>query len=425
MAKLTKRTVEAASAGPRDTYLWDDAIKGFCVKVTPAGRRVYLLQYRVGGREARTRRFTIGAHGSPWTAEQARAEAERLAIMASRGEDPMLVEARRRSEAVSLEVASYIDTFVERYLKANWKASWNDGKRVLEMHVVPYWKGHALPNMTRRDVSMVLDRLADRPAMAKLTFATLRKLFRWAVERGDLAISPMSDMTGPRPVAARDRVLSDEELAAVWESAGTLGFPFGPMTRLLIATGARREEAAALDWAELDTEAHKWTLPGARAKNDVAHVIPLNDLAMSTLATLRLSRCGLAFSTTGKTPPSGFSKAKARLDVATLDRLRERAGERGEGQLSKIDLSPFRIHDLRRTVATGLQRLGVRFEVTEAVLNHVSGAKSGVAGVYQRHHWTDEKRAALEAWGRHVTAALPVAKPDHSNVVAMPDRHVA
>lgn len=424
MAKLTKRVIEAAPAEARDTFLWDDALKGFGVKVTPSGRRIYLLQYRTGGREARTKRFTIGTHGSPWTAEKARVEAERLATMAAQGADPMLAEKRRRNEAVSLEVGAYVDLFVDKYLKANWAASWNDGKRVLELHVVPHWKGNALPAITRRDISQVLDKLADRPAMARLTFATLRKLFRWAVERGDLPVSPMADMTGPPTVAARDRVLSDEELAAVWEAADTLGFPFGPMIRLLIATGARREEAAALDWSEVDLEARTWTLPGDRAKNDKAHVIPLNDLAMAILWPLKPKRRGLVFSTTGKTPPSGFTRAKARLDDATLTRLRARAAERGEARVDQIILSHFRLHDLRRTVATGLQRLGVRFEVTEAVLNHISGAKSGVAGVYQRHHWTEEKRAALEAWARHVASAISPTSST-GNVVPLRDRKVA
>ncbi len=425
MGKVTKRTVEGVLPGARDLFLWDDTLKGFGVKVTPAGRRIYILQYRVGGREARTKRFTIGQHGSPWTADKARAEAERLLIMASQGNDPMLAERRRRTDAVSLEAAGYVDLFVTRYLKDNWKASWNDGKRVLELHFVPYWKGHAITEITRRDISTVIERLSDRPAMAKLTFATLRKMFRWAVERGDLAVSPMTDMSGPAAVKARDRVLLDEELAAVWEASASLGFPFGQMFRLLIATGARREEAAAMDWSELDLATRTWTLPADRAKNDKAHVVPLNNLALAILGSLPQKRRGLVFSTTGDTSPSGFSKAKARLDQLALLRMRERAAERGERHSEKVILPPYRLHDLRRTLATGLQRLGVRFEVTEAVLNHISGAKSGVAGVYQRHHWTDEKRAALDAWARHVAATLPLAKPDRSNISDLPQRQLA
>lgn len=424
VAKISKRMVDAAEPRATDIFHWDGDLKGFGLKVLPSGRKAYVVQYRTGGREARSKRFTIGTHGSPWTPEEARTEAKRLLQMASKGEDPLLVERRRRSEAVSLEVESYVSLFVDLYLKPNWKASWHDGKRVLELHIVPHWKGHALPTITRRDISAALDRLADRPAMARLTFATLRKLFRWAVERGDLAVSPMAEMSGPATVAARDRVLSDEELAAVWQAADALGRPFGPMVRLLIATGARREEAAALDWAEIDMDNRLWTLPAARAKNDTAHSIPLNDLAMATLAALSPKRRGLVFSTNGKTAPSGFSKAKARLDGEALAQLRKRAADRNETNIDKILLPAFRLHDLRRTLATGLQRLGVRFEVTEAVLNHVSGARSGVAGVYQRHHWSDEKRLALDAWGQHVIAAV-TGGADVSNVVALTGRKVA
>ena len=424
MAKISKRMVDATEAGAADVFLWDTDLKGFGLKVMPSGRKAYVVQYRTGGREARSKRFTIGTHGSPWTPDEARAEAKRLLQMASKGEDPMLVERRRRTEAVSLEFESYVTLFVDLYLKPNWKASWNDGKRVLELHIVPHWKGHALPTITRRDISAALDKLADRPAMARLTFATLRKLFRWAVERGDLPVSPMAEMSGPATVAARDRVLSDEELAAVWQGADALGRPFGPMVRLLIATGARREEAAALDWAEIDMGNRLWTLPASRAKNDTAHSIPLNDLAMATLSALSPKRRGLVFSTNGKTAPSGFSKAKARLDVEALEQLRKRAADREEKHVDKILLPPFRLHDLRRTLATGLQRLGVRFEVTEAVLNHVSGAKSGVAGVYQRHHWSDEKRLAIDSWGHHVSTTI-MGGPNAFNVVSLYGRQLA
>lgn len=402
MARLTKRVVDAAQGGSRDTFVWDDGLRGFGLKVTPVGRKVYVVQYRTGGREARSRRYTIGTHGSPWTPDKARTEAERLLTLASQGVDPMLVEKRRRADAVSLEVEVYAALFVERYLKTNWKASWDDGKRILDLHVVPHWKGHALSDITRRDVSTLIDRLADRPATARLMFATLRKLFRWAVERGDLALSPLSEMSGPQAVAARDRVLTDLELAAAWTAAGSLSYPYGPMFQLLIATGARRDEVAGLDWSEIDLATATWTLPAARAKNGSQHIIPLNAPAKELLEGLRPRRHGLIFSASGKAVPSGFSRAKRQLDVAMAGVLRQEALSGAENRAKAATPIPFRVHDLRRTVATGLQKLGVRFEVTEAVLNHLSGARSGVAGIYQRHDWADEKRAALQSWGCHV-----------------------
>ena len=355
--------------------------------------------------------------GDPWTVEQARTECKRLATLVDRGEDPMLEERRRREEAVSLEIEDYVSAFTDRYLKQHWPASWQDGARMLALHFVPRWRGYALSQIKRRDIANLMDTLSDRPGAARLTFATLRRMFKWAVERGDLEHSPMILMSGPTAPKSRDRVLSDVELRAVWLAAEQMPFPFGPMYRLLILTGARREEVAAMTWQEVDLAAATWTLPVDRAKNNVAHIVPLSAPARQLLEALGPRRRGLVFSTTGKTAPSGFSKAKRRLDELTLQQLRIAAADAG-GQPEDVELEAFRVHDLRRTLATGLQRLGVRFEVTEAVLNHVSGAKGGVAGIYQRYHWSDEKRAALDAWAGHVHGLL-VPTPQASNIVPL------
>jgi integrase len=201
----------------------------------------------------------------------------------------------------------------------------------------------------------------------------------------------------------------------------------------LIVTGQRREEVAALDWAELDRDTATWVLPAGRAKNGQAHIVPLSALALVVLDEVaanvidaredepqRWPSRGLVFTTKGQTAFSGHSKAKARLDVM-MEKLAN-SQELSYAPFS-LELSPWRVHDLRRTLATGLQRLGIRFEVTEAVLNHVSGSKGGIAGVYQRHDWKDEKRAALEAWGRHLSVAINAPQTD--NVVSLEDRRVA
>jgi integrase len=247
----------------------------------------------------------------------------------------------------------------------------------------------------RSDVTPIWDKLQTRPAIARLTHATLRKLFRWAVGRGDLDRSPLEGVEAPPPVPARERVLSDGEIALIWSGCDELDYPFAGLFRLLLLTGQRREEVASLQWAELSRDEALWVLPSNRSKNKKLHLVPLSSLSLKLLDELaggdRWPAKGLVFSTTGKTPVSGFSKAKRRLDEYILSRA-------GEGAL----LEPWRLHDLRRTVATGLQRLGVRFEVTEAVLNHVSGSRAGIAGVYQRHDWREEKKRALDAWAAHV-----------------------
>lgn len=395
--KITKRSVDAISAVAGVTFLWDVDLKGFGLKVTTKGAKTYLLQYRMGGRESPTRRYTIGPHGSPWTPESARQRAQELLLLVRRGIDPAEAARTQRQANVELAFDRYVDLFIERYAKREQRRSWKQARQILHLHAVPRLRSKPLPTIERREIAFLLEDLAaGRPATARYLHATLRKLFKWAVSRGDLEHSPMGEMSAPAPAAVRDRVLDDSELVEIWKGTEVLGFPFGPIFRLLIATGQRREEVGAMSWGEIDLTRGTWTVPAARSKNGVAHVVPLNDLALTELRPLaEIRNTGFIFSTTGKTPPSGWSKAKSRLDGLAS----AQSGVAGE-------IKPWRTHDLRRTLATGLQRLGVRFEVTEAVLNHVSGSRSGVAGVYQRHNWASEKREALDNWGRALARLL-------------------
>jgi integrase len=422
-AKITKRTVDAAKPGDRDRFLWDTDPKGFGLKVTPAGNKVYVLQYRMGGRESPARRFTIGKHGSPWTPDTAREEARRLLAEVGKGIDPMAAKRQKRADAVNLEFERYAELFIDRYAKANQTRSWTEAKRVLDHDLIPAFKGRTIADLTRRDIAHTLEEIDRRaPAVARFAHATLRKLFRWAVGREDIAASPMTDMPSFKPLASRDRVLSDVELRAVWLACEKLDHPFGPFVRLLIATGQRLGEVAEMDFAELDFDGAVWTIPAARAKNGLAHTVPLNSAALGVLEALGAAKRkrGLVFTTTGETPISGFSKAKKRLDRLALDILRQDALTQG-GKADDVHLAPWRYHDLRRTLATGLQRLGTRLEVTEAVLNHISGSRAGIVGVYQRHNWADEKRMALTAWDAHLSAIID-GKGKGANVIALADR---
>ncbi len=413
--KVAKRSVDAVKVGPSDAYLWDDELRGFGLKVTPAGKKVYLLQYRMGGRGAATRRVTIGTHGSPWTPATARNEAERLLMLVRQGRDPADEKKERRRIEVDLAFEPYAAKFLADYGKKMWRpGTYGNAESNLRRYVTPVLKRKALPLIRRSDVSAIFDGLpAASPALPRNIFALVRKLLAWAVERGDIERSPLEGFKGPANVPSRDRVLSDDDLRLVWLGAQELGHPFGTLIQLLMVTGQRREEAAGLDWRELHRQGSEWSIPAGRAKNGTAHTVPLSSAATEILAARAMGKDdwpkkGLIFTTTGKTSVSGFSRAKARLDE-TIAKLNE-----GEA------LAPWRVHDLRRTLATGLQRLGVRFEVTEAVLNHVSGSKSGVAGVYQRHDWKQEKRDALDAWAAHIDRILNGA--DVTNVIALAER---
>lgn len=423
IGKISKRSVDELTKNGVKQFLWDTDLRGFGLQVTAAGAKSYIYQYRTGGRESAKRRYTIGRHGSPWTPATARTECERLALLVGQGIDPADMDRERRRQAVDLAFTAYIQTFTDGYLKSHWK-DWERAERLLRREPAEVLRSKPMPQITRADIVAVLDKLTDRPAVARVAYATLRKMFSWAEGRGEIERTPISaEFPAPKSVSARDRVLDNDEIALVWEAAGVIGYPFGPMYRLLFATAARREEVAALNWSELDRESREWTLPAARAKNGQAHIIPLNDLAVEILDGLAAVPAdaekptwpvlGLVFSTTGKTAASGHSKAKARLDAAMA---KLRATESDKTGIDANVVPAWRVHDIRRTVATGLQKLGVRFEVTEAVLNHISGARSGVAGVYQRHDWKEEKRTALDAWGRDLNAVR--SGVENENVIA-------
>lgn len=396
--KITKRSVDALISSGQHDILWDDSIKGFGAKRTKAGAVSYVLQFRMGGRESKTRRYTIGSHGSPWTPATARAEAERLAILIAQGIDPGEAERQRRRESVDLAFDNYSDRFAEACVGEGWRRL---VKRSLELHVKPVLGSKPLPNLTRIDIVAVFDRM-PRAQIANIrnVFAVLRRLLRWAVSRGDIDRSPMEGMETPPPVKPRDRWLSDEELGRIWMAAPNTHSCFGPIIRLLIVTGQRREEVSSLRWEELNRKDLLWTLPGERAKNGEPNRIPLNELAVAILDEVAGSaiwpRSGRMFTTSRGGRFTGYSKGKIKLDLLMSQDGRE-------------PLPDWRLHDLRRTLATGFQRLGVRFEVTEAVLNHVGGSRAGVAGIYQRHDWKDEKREAMKSWNDYLAAIIRLA----------------
>lgn len=433
-AAITKTTVDKAVAGPRDQFIWDTDVAGFGLKVTPAGGKTYVFQYRIArpGEASRTapKRYTIGKHGK-LTPDQARKRAKELAAMVEMGTDPRRAEldaiaaedtARRANEErVRIETELAFDRVADQWLdhyehqKARRPASVRQAKLIVDNHLKPFLQAKPMPRIGRSDLQPIIDDIpAKQRAMKRAVFAYASILFGWAAKRGMIDANPLSAMERPSPPAARDRVLTDDELANVYVAAQGMGFPFGPFFELLILTGQRRSEVAGITWAEVDRNEAIWTIPAIRAKNNAAHLVPLPAVVVERLDRLagvqgdedpQWPKTGFILTTNGRTPISGITKAKLRLDAAITKRL--------DGEA----LPNWRIHDLRRTLATGLQRLGIRFEVTEAVLNHVSGAKSGVAGVYQQHDWKEEKRSALGAWARHVAA---IASPaDQENVVSL------
>ena len=409
--KVTKSAVENIVAGARVQFLWDPELRGFGLKTEPSGAKSYVVQYRIGGRGSKVRRYTIGRHGSPWTPSTARTEAERLLRLVGQGIDVLEAKREKARKAQDLGFTAYSQRFVDRCLKERWGASWKDAESKLKRLAVPVLKDKALPEITRSDLNAVLDRVRGKAATRRNLYAILRRLFRWAVSEGDLERSPLEGMEPPPLPQSRDRVLEDWEVRLVLGAAAKEAGAFAPLVQMLVLTGQRLEELAAAHWHELDRDDAMLRIPADRAKNRRATEVPLSPSVLAVLDAwaggAKWPRRGLVFTTTGRTPISGFSRAKRRLDreIAKI------AGDEKEDR----PVNGWRYHDLRRTVATGLQRLDVRFEVTEAILNHVGTARSGVAGVYQRHDWKAEKRAALNAWAAHVEQVLGAMSA--SNVV--------
>jgi integrase len=255
----------------------------------------------------------------------------------------------------------------------------------------------------RGDIHVVLDAIVERgsPVQANRVLATFRTMCRWAVERGLIDINPCTGIRAPAVETGRDRVLSDDELKAVWLASGALGHPYREFVQLLILCGQRRSEVGELKWSEIDLDAKLWTLPKDRAKNGCQHEIPLSDSAVDILRAMpRIAGSEYVFTLSGQLPIQGFYLIKKRLD-----------------DLLPPDTPGWTLHDLRRTFASGMARLGINLPVIEKLLNHISGSLAGIVGIYQRHSFANEKRTAMQAWARHVEAI--VAGTTAANIVSI------
>lgn len=358
---------------------FDRGYPGLALRVSYGGARAWVYFYRLHGKQ---HRLTLGRFPAMGL-DEAR-EAWRVARLAvAKGESPTHA---RPTAADSF--AAVAGEWLERDQAQNRSVA--EVRRVIERDVFPAWGDRPITGIGRRDINELIDGVADRGAMtmARRLHAHLHRLFRWAVGRGIIETNPMADLPKPGAAVKRDRVLTNTELAAVWGAAGKAGGPFGPAIRLLALTAARRDEIASMRWSEVHGDEIR--IPASRSKNGETHLVPLVPAAAKLLENMpRIGEDGFVFTTTGKTPVSGWSKAKRALDVAAAE-------------LYGRPLPAWRLHDLRRTAATGMQRLGVGLQVVESVLGHVAGSRAGIVGVYQQHRFEAEKRAALEAWAHEI-----------------------
>ena len=376
----------------------DAACPGLYLVMQPTGARSWALRHRQGGRPQKLTlgNFSEGAEegqGSPPVigGRLTLADARRLAGDAlgaiERGQSPAHA---KRSRDKNL-MPAVVDEFIKRYVRAKRLRSADAVERTFKVDVLPHWRHRHVSDISRRDVIELLDAHVDRgaPVQANRTLSAVRKFFNWCMERDIIKVSPVEGVKAPTPERNRDRILSDDEIVAFWQASDANGSPFGPLFRLLLLTGQRLGEVAGMAKAELDLDVGNWTIPAVRAKNNQEHVVALSQPARDVLADVRIveGKAGLIFSTNGRTPVSGFGKAKANLD-------------------RKLSIPHWTLHDLRRTAASGMARLAQPVHVVEAVLNHRSGSVSGVAAVYNRYDYDREKRIALDAWAAYVLSLL-------------------
>jgi integrase len=394
---LTPRAVDAAKPKLEQYGLADGLVPGLRCIVYPGGKKTYRIWVRISGKQAP---ITVG-DALLMTLADARTKGKGILATVATGEDPR--EAGRvAAQSAADTVSAVAALFIERYAKArNKPQTVTENRRLLDRNILPAWGTRPIAGITRRDVIALLDSIVDRgsPVAANRVFTVGRKMFGWAVERSYLEVSPFDHVRPPTGEVSRDRTPSDFELKLILHAADRLGYPFGPFVRLLAFTGQRREEVAALRWSELDPLMTMWTLPRERAKNNIRHQVPIAPAVRDMLIALpRFAGSDFIFTTTGTTSISGFSKAKTALD-ATIAELN--GGE---------PIPPWRIHDLRRSVASGMAKAGVQMPVVEKILAHVSGSFAGVAGIYQRHDFAEEKRQALAGWAEHLVALEAGAK---------------
>jgi len=403
LTDLAVRRLKAPAAGRVEYF--DATLPGFGIRITAADARSWVLLYRAGSAK---RRMTLGRYPAMSLAE-AREAAGKALDKVDRGQDPAAtpLEERPTTPSVPFEIAA--EQFLSRYVDRRHKHPART-RHMVERYVLPEWRGRRLDSIKRSDVVDLLDGLADHaPILANRVFTVVRKLFNWLVERETLAVSPCTRLRPPSVERSRDRVLSDDELREVWAAAGTLGYPLGNIVRLLILTGQRRSEVTWWRWSQTDEKAAAWTMPRDGTKNARDHVVPLSAAVLEILESIpRLDREDFLFPgrAGARGAFNGFSRGKQRLDDAIAEARRAAAVAAGEDPDEAPVMPPWTLHDLRRTAATGMARLAVPPHVVEAVLNHVSGAVSGVAAVYNRFAYLDEKRSALEAWSRYVNALV-------------------
>jgi integrase len=392
---LTDRFINSrkpAPTGQRDEY-GDAIVPGLALRVTDRGHKSFVLVTRYPSNPKNPTRRALGEVGAI-TLDQARQKARVWLGLIEKGTDPKAEEAREMAAARRREVntfAAVAAEFLERHAAGLSKSA--EARRIIEGEFVKRWGARPIIDIMPEEIAAAIRAIVKRgaPYQAHNALGYVRRLFNWAIGTHEFGIrvSPVvhlrpKDLIGKRE--ARERTLSEEELRAVWAAAGEMGYPYGPLFRLLILNGQREREVADIQAPEIDFGKRVWTIPAERMKGGRAHEVPLTPSALGLIQSLPLGNDGdFIFTTTGGAKPvNGFSKAKARID-----------------KLSGV--SGWVIHDLRRTVRTHLSALPVEDLVRELVIAH---AKPRLHRVYDLHAYQNEKRHCLELWEKRLFSII-------------------
>ena len=383
MPKLDRSSIPKLAPPPPgkfDVVHWDDDMPGLGIRILKSGSQSWVVRYRIGRKQ---RVVSLGkiAILSPG---QARSKASEILAKVKLGHD-FQADRKAKTNQTRLTLGRLSADFLSRYVEVVQRPR----TRLETRRLLAKWQH--LNDLTVDDVSRAviaegLARVEEQSGLVTRNRArsAVSRLFVWAMQEGLADHNPVAD-TAVRPEVPRDRVLSLNELKDIWAATDGPG-DYNRIVRLLMLTGQRRAEVAGITWKEVDFETALWRIPSTRTKNARGHDVPLSGEAKAILANVD-SRDGrtLVFGE-GSGPFSGWSKSKERLD--------RRSG-----------VTEWRLHDLRRTVVTGMAELGIQPHVIEAIVNHISGHKAGVAGIYNRATYAREKREALERWSTYLMNA--------------------
>jgi integrase len=443
MPRLTVAGIAKYGKPSQRREIRDTEAPGLRLVIQPSGAKSWAVRLRRPG--GKTAKLTLGVYdptvettaepqiGSPLALGAARQLAAKIGRERARGVD--VVEQSKaeklRRRAVAKDLAENTFTAAAQEFFRDYKTKWGTRPRrwrgeaamlglrwpidgdpataepqVIRGGLADRWRSKPLASIDNHDIHAVVDeaRKLGIPGLARKNdgisdargrkvHAALSVLFRWAVRQRRVAVNPCAGVWRPGAPPSRDRVLNDAEIAKFWAATDAIGQPFGAALKILLLCGARLSEVAGMRRCELSEDGTTWTVPSSRTKNHRQFIVSLSPLAREIVAAVPRIEGDFVFTTTGISPVSGWSKCKRALDAKMGPKMAD-----------------WRLHDLRRTCASGMQRLGVRNEVIERALNHISGNFSGVAGIYQRDPMTEKVREAFLRWSKHVVG-LVAGKP--------------